>query len=101
MWKGIEIKVDSKSIVTDGSEKSVNLRKELQKNKIEVYSLLGKFNNCGGSGICGKCAVKVIDGAKNISPPSKNELNTLKGKDARLSCCSRVSGPISIKCLKP
>ncbi len=43
--------------------------------------------------------MKVLDGAGNFNPPSKNEQNTLRGKPAdwRLSCCARVSGPIAIK----
>jgi hypothetical protein len=57
---------------------------------------------CFYLGACGTCAVKVLAGKENIGPQSKNEINTLKGKpaDLRLSCCSKVSGPISIK-LKP
>ena len=85
----IIIKVDGKTIETE--EKSVNLRKELQKNKIDVYGFRGKLNNCGGAGICGTCAVQVLEGASNLNPASKNEQNTLKGKPAdwRLSCCAR------------
>jgi ferredoxin len=95
--KGIVINVDGKKIECSGA---VNLRKELIANKIDVYPLKAKITgNCGGAGICGTCAVKVIDGAKNLNPPSKNELNTLRGKpaDQRLSCCARVNGPITIK----
>ena len=95
--KGIVINVDGKKIECPGA---VNLRKELIANKIDVYPLKAKITgNCGGAGICGTCAVKVIDGAKNLNPPSKNELNTLRGKpaDQRLSCCARVNGPITIK----
>lgn len=81
----------------------VNLRKELIANNVDVYPLRAKITgNCGGAGICGTCAVKVLSGMENINPPSANEKNTLKGKptDYRLSCCARVSGPVSIK-LKP
>ena len=95
---GISIKVEGKTITS--GEKSVNLRKELQANKIDVYPLKAKITgNCGGAGICGTCAVKVLEGGANMSPMSKNEMNTLKGKpaDFRLSCCARVTGPISIK----
>eukprot|EP00607_Mallomonas_marina_P003742 CAMPEP_0182427358 /NCGR_PEP_ID=MMETSP1167-20130531/17112_1 /TAXON_ID=2988 /ORGANISM="Mallomonas Sp, Strain CCMP3275" /LENGTH=116 /DNA_ID=CAMNT_0024609539 /DNA_START=178 /DNA_END=528 /DNA_ORIENTATION=- len=95
--KSLTIKVGSK--VIEVPEGPVNLRKTLQANKVDVYTLKGKLNNCGGAGICGTCAVKVLDGMKNMNPPSKNELNTLKGRpaDIRLSCCSRVSGPIVIQ----
>ena len=93
----VVINVDGKTIECSGA---VNLRKELIANKIDVYPLKAKITgNCGGAGICGTCAVKVIDGAKNLNPPSKNELNTLRGKpaDQRLSCCAKVNGPITIK----
>ena len=95
--KGVVITVDGKKIECAGA---VNLRKELIANKVDVYPLKAKITgNCGGAGICGTCAVKVIDGAKNLNPPSKNELNTLRDKpaDQRLSCCARVNGPITIK----
>ena len=94
----ITIKVDGKTITS--FEKSVNLRKELMANKVDIYPLKAKITgNCGGAGICGTCAVKVLAGKENLSPMSKNEINTLAGKpaDYRLSCCARVSGPISIK----
>lgn len=46
-------------------------------------------------------------GAKNFNPASKNELNTInitKGiknkENVRLSCCARVSGPVTVKTLK-
>jgi ferredoxin len=94
----VSIKVDGKTIVA--FEKSVNLRKELMANKVDIYPLKAKVTgNCGGAGICGTCAVKVLAGKENMSPMSKNEINTLAGKPAdwRLSCCARVTGPISIK----
>lgn len=93
----VVINVDGKTIECEGA---VNLRKELLANKIDVYPFKAKITgNCGGAGICGTCAVKVIDGAKNLNPPSKNELNTLRDKpaDQRLSCCAKVNGPITIK----
>ncbi len=96
------ITVDGKKITVgdDPADKIMNLRKLLMKNNIEVYPLRAKVTgNCGGAGICGTCTVKVIDGMSNLSPQSKNEQNTLKGKaaDLRLSCAARVNGPITIK----
>ena len=96
--KSVTIKVDGKEITSDSAP--FNLRKTLQDNNVNVYPLKSKLTgNCGGAGICGTCAVKVISGENNISKPSKNEQNTLQGKpaDFRLSCCSRVSGPIACK----
>lgn len=101
--KSFVITVDGKAITCGddkNGEKVMNLRKILIANKIDVYPLKAKLTgNCGGAGICGTCAVKVISGMENLNAPSKNEQNTLKGKpaDFRLSCSSRVSGPITIK----
>lgn len=57
-YKDAELEVDSGA--------PVNLRKELMKNKIDIYPLQGKIYNCGGGGQCGTCAIKVISGAKNL-----------------------------------
>lgn len=92
------VKVDGKPIVSE--TKGVNLRKLCQENKIDVYPFKAKFSgNCGGAGICGTCAVKVLKGDSNFSKKSKNEMNTLRDKpaDFRLSCCSKLSGPVEIK----
>jgi ferredoxin len=91
--------------VIECGDKAVNLRKELTAAKIDVYPLTAKITgNCGGAGICGTCAVKVCSGMENFNPPSKNEQKTLAEKkkpaDYRLSCCSRISGPVTIK-VKP
>jgi ferredoxin len=91
--------------VIECGDKAVNLRKELTAAKIDVYPLASKVTgNCGGAGICGTCAVKVCKGMEFFNEPSKNEQNTLKQKkkpaDQRLSCCSRISGPVTIK-VKP
>jgi ferredoxin len=55
----------------------------------------------GGAGVCGTCAVRVLEGMSNMNAPSKNEQKVLlekkKAAEIRLSCCSRVSGPISIE----
>eukprot|EP01041_Mallomonas_annulata_P000525 gene525-1001_t len=93
----ITITVDGNKVIE--CAEPVNMRKQLMANKVDVYPFKGKLSNCGGAGICGTCAVRVLEGGNNLNPPSKNELNTLKGKpaDIRLSCCAKVNGPISIK----
>ncbi|MEM2189121.1 MAG: ASKHA domain-containing protein [Nitrososphaerota archaeon] len=52
----------------------------LLKNDIHVDNL------CGGKGLCGKCAVRVIDG--KFSPPTNAERHWIDilGSDMRLSC---------------
>jgi ferredoxin len=47
---------------------------------------------CGGEGICGSCLVEVIEGMKNLSPPTEAEKDFL-GEDVskqRLACQCRI-----------
>ena len=58
--KKVTITVDGK--VIESSEKTVNLRKELMKNNIDVYPLRAKITgNCGGAGICGMKDIQAFD----------------------------------------
>ncbi|CAM9432625.1 unnamed protein product, partial [Sphacelaria rigidula] len=59
----------------------------------------GKIYNCGGGGSCGTCAVNVVSGMANLSPKGPGEKKLLEKKPAsyRLSCCSMVSGPVTVK----
>ena len=46
-------------------------------------------------GVCGADPVAVVDGMAGLSPPEKDELNTLRrlglGKSTRMACCARIS----------
>jgi len=61
--------------------------------------LQGKIYNCGGGGSCGTCAVNVVAGASNCSPkgPGEKKLLDKKPDSYRLSCCTMVSGPVTVK----
>lgn len=52
---------------------------------------------CGGRGVCGKCAIKVVEGTP--PPPDKEEQTGLKAAPpgVRLACRMRVSGPLTTK----
>jgi uncharacterized 2Fe-2S/4Fe-4S cluster protein (DUF4445 family) len=56
---------------------------------------------CGGRGVCGKCAIKVTQGAPD--PPDAEELTGLKlaPKGVRLACRMRVNGPLTIRPVVP
>ena len=58
-------------------------------------------SSCGGMGICGKCRVKVIMGAQNISAMTDEERECLKNNNGnpdgeRLSCQSELSGDVLV-----
>jgi len=83
--QGYRVKVligeEKYEIIADGE---LSLLQNLIKNGIPVDNL------CGGKGICGKCAVRVVEGP--VSPPTEVErrwMNVL-GSDMRLSCQMRI-----------
>jgi ferredoxin len=78
-----------------------NLRKVLLENKVDVYTLRGKLTNCGGGGQCGTCIVDIIDGQLNTNPRGWRETRIFENKKSpetwRLSCCTKVEGPITLR----
>jgi ferredoxin len=52
--------------------------------------------NCRGNGLCGTCVVEIVEGAANLSPPTRRETHKL-GKEPgprRLSCQCQVLGDL-------
>src|SRR5690606_14320480 len=51
-------------------------------------------------GLCDSCAVRVLEGLENLSPPTKEEFDML-GEDVhrgmRLACQVKVNGPVTIE----
>lgn len=56
-------------------------------------------NSCGGTGICGRCRVTILDGGGNLSPVTwieKNgEFDPLATHE-RLACQATPRGPIAV-----
>lgn len=57
-------------------------------------------SSCNGEGICGKCKVRIVSGAENLSPASEDELFLMNknriSKDHRISCQTKVQGDATI-----
>lgn len=58
-------------------------------------------SSCGGDAVCGKCVLKVIEGAENLSPPTPDELflrekDGLPSEGVRVSCQCRVLGDVTV-----
>jgi 2Fe-2S ferredoxin len=57
-------------------------------------------SSCGGEGVCGKCHIKVLDGAQNLSKESSEEKELKEVHDVhkseRISCQTRVLGPVTV-----
>ncbi len=81
---------------------------ELRRETIEVEgegTLLGRLlragvpvgSSCSGRGACGKCAVRVVEGASALSPTEPRECEVLEKNGAssqdRLSCQCWVRDP--------
>ncbi len=49
-------------------------------------------NSCGGIGVCNRCRVRIVEGAENLTPPTRFE----KDLEERLACQAVVLGVCSI-----
>jgi ferredoxin len=57
-------------------------------------------NSCGAVGVCGRCRVRVLAGAENLSAPTTIEIRvaTQRGfaSDERLACQAVVGGDVEV-----
>ena len=57
-------------------------------------------SSCSAEAVCGKCVMKVMQGAQNLSVPSDHEMKLLRrdsrGANERISCMARVQGDCSV-----
>jgi len=57
-------------------------------------------NSCGSVGVCGRCVVRVVAGAENLSAPTMIELRVSAQRgfaaDERLACQAIVMGDIEV-----
>jgi ferredoxin len=49
-------------------------------------------NSCGGIGICNRCRIRVVQGAENLTPPTRFE----KDPEERLACQAVVLGDCTV-----
>jgi len=52
-------------------------------------------NSCGGVGVCSRCKVQVVEGAANLSAPTRMESTRVSG-DERLACQAVVNGDCAV-----
>jgi len=57
-------------------------------------------NSCGSVGVCGRCCVRILAGAENLSAPTTIELRVSAqrgfGADERLACQAVVMGDVEV-----
>ncbi len=57
-------------------------------------------NSCGSVGVCGRCRVRVLAGAENLSPPTLIEIRVSAQRgfepDERLACQAVVMGDVEV-----
>jgi ferredoxin len=57
-------------------------------------------NSCGGVGVCGRCCVRVLAGAENLSAPTTIELRVSAHRGfaagERLACQAIVTGDVEV-----
>ena len=86
-----------------------NLRQELRKAGVQVYSGVDKYLNCMGLGLCGTCKVHVKFGMESAGPKTLRERFNLNfhpltafaaighENEIRLSCQMTVNGDCSVE----
>lgn len=57
-------------------------------------------NSCGGIGICGRCRIRIVEGAGQLSAPTSIEIRTMTARgfadDERLACMCVVDGDCAV-----
>ena len=57
-------------------------------------------NSCGSVGVCGRCRVRVLAGAENLSAPTMIEIRVAAQRgfedDERLACQAAVLGDVEV-----
>jgi ferredoxin len=69
-----------------------NLRRVALLHKVPIYEGLATVMNCMGNGLCSTCAVEVLEGMENLTPPGGIEKMQLKGfsPTLRLACQAEI-----------
>mmetsp|Transcript_7122 Transcript_7122/g.21734 ORF Transcript_7122/g.21734 Transcript_7122/m.21734 type:complete len:137 (-) Transcript_7122:85-495(-) len=107
-WNMTLTRVDTSIEVKEGNktreipaDTELDLRRNLIEGGVDVYTLGGKFRNCGGNGACGTCKVRLLNNFGNVSPrtPREDAVLTKEGcaGDIRLACRTMISGPVSVE----
>lgn len=80
-------------------DRDTDLRRAMLDNKIDLYTLGGKFRNCGGAGQCGTCLIAVEDGVYGTNGRTPREEFLLEGKPAnwRLACRTLITSDVTIR----
>lgn len=57
-------------------------------------------SSCRGDGVCAKCRVRIVEGAKNLSPETEIEAMRREqydfARDERLACQAEVLGDVKV-----
>src|SRR4051812_46152906 len=68
---------------------------------VSIAHKITHWHECGGSGSCTTCRVRVLDGASHLSAPTKREaeLARARGWDPtiRLACQTSTSGDVTLE----
>ena len=77
-------------IIINNLEYAINDGSKIQ----DICQKAGVIFNCN-AGVCGSCLIKIIDGAKNLSPLTDEERDLGLDEQNRLACqCTILSGTV-------
>ena len=73
-----------------------NLRQASHYKDVDLYKGMHTYLNCRGMGFCGTCLVEV-EPMENVDPQTIFEKLHKVGPNQKLSCRTKVYGPITVK----
>ena len=66
-----------------------------------IKNKIPHVHECGGNGLCTTCRVRIIEGAPNLSPKTKQEVELSKSRrwdpSIRLACQCKINGDVSLQ----
>jgi adenylate cyclase len=81
------------------SSAAISILVQLQRAEVPIDTV------CGGRAQCGRCLIRVLQGADGMNRPNERERLRLKalaaGPDMRLACQSYARGDIEIEIVNP
>ena len=68
---------------------------------VSIANKIPHLHECGGSGRCTTCRIRIIDGFRNLSPMTQREKDTARRRNwdpsLRLACQTRTRGDVAIQ----
>jgi len=94
------VNTTSRKVTFSPLNKTVEARDNETVLDVARHAAVPLGNSCGAIGVCARCAVRVIAGAENLTPPTAIETQVAQRRklrsDERLACQAVVCGDCEV-----